>query len=58
MTERFLGRREERVAVTRPPQRVRADDAHLVRLHVAQALPEAAQARERAFLARVVEIPC
>ena len=31
------------------------DDADLVRLHVAQALAEPAQAGERAFLARVVE---
>ena len=48
--------REECVAVARTPQRVRADDTNLVRVHVAQPLAEAPQAGERALLARVVEI--
>ena len=57
MAERFLGLREECVGIARAAQRIGADDADLVRLHVAQPLTEPPQARERALLARVVERP-
>ncbi len=42
MAERLLGRSQERLPVAGPAQRVRADDADLVRAHVAQPLAEAA----------------
>ncbi len=47
---------KKRLRIARAAQRVGADDAHLMRLHVAQPLAEPAQARERAFLARGVEV--
>ena len=57
LTERLLGLREERIGVARAAQRVGADDAYLVRLHVAQSLAETPQAGERTLLARLVERP-
>ena len=57
MAERLFGLREKRVGVARATQRVRADDAHLVRAHVAQPLAKAAQAGERALLARSSRSP-
>src|SRR5690606_4813244 len=53
--ERFLGGREKRFGVLRPAQRARANDPHPIRLHIAKALTEALQARERALLAVRVE---
>src|SRR6185503_4583539 len=44
MPERVLGLREETGGVSRLAQRVRANDAHLMRAHVAQALTETPQA--------------
>src|SRR5690606_40637991 len=46
--ERPLRGREKHVGVARAAQRARADDTHLVRIHVAQALAEPRKARERA----------
>ena len=55
MAERFLGLREECLGIARTPQRVGTDDAHLMRLHVAQPLAEPPQAGERTLLARLIE---
>src|SRR5215472_11978033 len=48
MTERLAGALQEGLLAVRNPQRVGADDAHAVGVHVAQPLPEALQARQGA----------
>src|SRR5690606_11762152 len=53
--ERVLRRGKEDLGVLRAAQRARADDPDLIRVHVAQPLTEALQARERAPLAFAVE---
>ena len=56
MTERLLGGFEKGIGIARAPQGIGAHDPHLMRPHVTQPLTEAAQASERAFLARLIEM--
>jgi hypothetical protein len=55
MAKRFFRFDEKCLSVPSTAQRVGADDADLVRAHVAQPLTEPPQAREGALLARRVE---
>jgi len=55
MTERGAGALQEPALAFRAAQRTGADDAHAVRIHGPQPLPEALQAAQRALLGFVVD---